>query len=67
MTHFKELKKKTDIKYEDMLFFDDEPRNKEVEVLGVTFVLISRNGLTMKGVERGLKKWQNRRKANKGV
>ncbi|KAJ3534854.1 hypothetical protein NMY22_g6737 [Coprinellus aureogranulatus] len=38
LTHFKRLHKRTGIAYEDMLFFDDERRNAEVEKLGVTFI-----------------------------
>ncbi|CAE6450226.1 unnamed protein product [Rhizoctonia solani] len=34
LRHFKSLNKKTGIPYEEMLFFDDEHRNKEVESLG---------------------------------
>lgn len=34
LRHFKSIHKKTGIAYADMLFFDDESRNKEVEQLG---------------------------------
>ncbi|CED82524.1 Magnesium-dependent phosphatase [Phaffia rhodozyma] len=34
LKHFKRLHEKTGIPYEEMLFFDDESRNKEVESLG---------------------------------
>lgn len=41
-----------------MIFFDDEPRNREVETkLGVTFVLV-KNGTTRKVVEKGLELWR---------
>lgn len=33
ITHFNRLQKATGLRYEDMLFFDDESRNKEVESL----------------------------------
>ncbi|TAQ91589.1 hypothetical protein B7494_g102 [Chlorociboria aeruginascens] len=36
VTHFERLQKATGFKYEEMLFFDDEARNKNVESLGVT-------------------------------
>ncbi|KAJ7752422.1 magnesium-dependent phosphatase-1 [Mycena maculata] len=39
LTHFRALHAKTGIPYEQMLFFDDEPRNREVERLGVAFHL----------------------------
>ncbi|KAJ3834840.1 magnesium-dependent phosphatase-1 [Lentinula raphanica] len=44
LTHFKRLHKKMGIPYSEMLFFDDEHRNREVEELGVTFHLVQ-NGL----------------------
>ena len=34
LRHFKSIHKKTGIAYSEMLFFDDEARNKEVESLG---------------------------------
>ncbi|KAJ9114417.1 hypothetical protein QFC20_001560 [Naganishia adeliensis] len=34
LRHFKSIHKKTGIAYADMLFFDDESRNKEVEQVG---------------------------------
>ncbi|KAH8987424.1 magnesium-dependent phosphatase-1, partial [Lactarius akahatsu] len=43
ITHFKQLHKKTGISYSEMLFFDDELRNKEVESLGVLASWRSRN------------------------
>ncbi|KAF8579147.1 magnesium-dependent phosphatase-1 [Ramaria rubella] len=58
--HFKQLHLKTGISYSEMLFYDDESRNREVESLGVTFVLV-RNGLDTKTFENGLKEWRKRR------
>ena len=40
ITHFVKLQKATELRYEDMLFFDDEPRNKNVESLGVHMQLV---------------------------
>ncbi|KAI0261115.1 magnesium-dependent phosphatase-1 [Gloeopeniophorella convolvens] len=57
IAHFKQLHKKTGIPYSEMLFFDDERRNKEVESLGVTFELVQR-GLDNVSFERGLEKWR---------
>ncbi|KAI0367100.1 magnesium-dependent phosphatase-1 [Pilatotrama ljubarskyi] len=57
--HFKELHKKTGLPYSEMLFFDDEHRNKEVESLGVTFCLVP-NGLDDRSFERGLSEWRKR-------
>ncbi|KAF4636605.1 hypothetical protein G7Y89_g1478 [Cudoniella acicularis] len=36
ITHFTKLQKATGLKFEEMLFFDDESRNRNVETLGVT-------------------------------
>ncbi|EEB07318.2 acid phosphatase [Schizosaccharomyces japonicus yFS275] len=40
ITHMQNISKKLNIEYKDMLFFDDESRNREVERLGVTFQLL---------------------------
>ncbi|CAL1702888.1 unnamed protein product [Somion occarium] len=59
ITHFKKLHQKTGIPYSEMLFFDDEHRNKEVESLGVTFCLVSRE-LDDRTFEHGLNEWRHR-------
>jgi len=59
ITHFKQLHKKTGIPYSEMLFYDDELRNKQVESLGVTFQLVSR-GLDNATFEKGLASWRSR-------
>ncbi|KAJ3718194.1 magnesium-dependent phosphatase-1 [Lentinula raphanica] len=59
LTHFKRLHKKTGIPYSEMLFFDDEHRNREVEELGVTFHLV-RDGLDDRTFEQGLAEWRKR-------
>ncbi|KAI9430347.1 magnesium-dependent phosphatase-1 [Lactarius indigo] len=59
IAHFKQLHKKTGISYSEMLFFDDELRNKEVESLGVTFQLVPR-GLDNATFEKGLASWRSR-------
>jgi len=41
ITHFTQLQKSTGLKYEEMLFFDDESRNRNVESLGVHMYLVS--------------------------
>ncbi|KIM43958.1 hypothetical protein M413DRAFT_443026 [Hebeloma cylindrosporum] len=48
------------IPYSEMLFFDDEARNAEVEKLGVTFHHVPQ-GITFEIFERGLKEWRRRR------
>ncbi|EMD36013.1 hypothetical protein CERSUDRAFT_106612 [Gelatoporia subvermispora B] len=59
LTHFKRLHEKTGLPYSEMLFFDDERRNKEVESLGVTFCLAA-DGLNDSTFESGLKEWRKR-------
>ncbi|KAF2215131.1 hypothetical protein CERZMDRAFT_29992, partial [Cercospora zeae-maydis SCOH1-5] len=58
-THFRKLHSATDIPYEEMLFFDDESRNKEVEDLGVTMQLV-RDGVSRKEIDRGVELWRKR-------
>ncbi|GBE86013.1 magnesium-dependent phosphatase-1 [Sparassis latifolia] len=59
IAHFKALHKKTGLPFTEMLFFDDEHRNKEVESLGVTFCLAP-DGLDDRTFERGLHEWRKR-------
>lgn len=59
ITHFTKLQKATGLRFEDMLFFDDESRNKEVESLGVTMYLV-RDGVTKEEVNKGVKEWRKR-------
>ncbi|KAL2887078.1 Magnesium-dependent phosphatase 1 [Ceratocystis lukuohia] len=60
IAHFEALAKKTGVKFEDMLFFDDENRNREVESLGVTMKLV-RDGVTWDEIEKGVEAWWRRR------
>lgn len=39
------------------VFYDDEPRNREVTKLGVTFVLVT-NGVDRKTFDGGLESWR---------
>ncbi|KAI0338786.1 magnesium-dependent phosphatase-1 [Trametopsis cervina] len=57
--HFKKLHEKTGLPYSEMLFFDDERRNIEVESLGVTFCLVQK-GMDDRTFERGLAEWRKR-------
>ncbi|KAK2460495.1 hypothetical protein APHAL10511_007501 [Amanita phalloides] len=59
LVHFKQLHQKTGLPYSEMLFFDDERRNKEVEKLGVTFHLVS-HGVNHVSFEQGLAEWRKR-------
>ncbi|KAL4064688.1 magnesium-dependent phosphatase-1 [Scleroderma yunnanense] len=59
--HFKELHKKTGLPYSEMLFFDDERRNRNVEKLGVTFIIVPEGrGMDKKLFEQGLQEWRKR-------
>ena len=54
------LQKASGVKYEDMLFFDDEGRNQNVEGLGVVFWLV-RDGVNGEEVDKGVREWRRRR------
>ncbi|KAK1621951.1 acid phosphatase-domain-containing protein [Colletotrichum phormii] len=58
--HFETIFKKTGIPFTDMLFFDDESRNRETESLGVTMQLV-RDGVTWNEIEKGVGEWRKRR------
>lgn len=58
-THFAKLHKKSGLEYEEMLFFDDESRNKNVETLGVVMQLVN-NGVSKKEIDRGVEAWRKR-------
>lgn len=58
LQHFKELQLHTGVTFDQMLFFDDESRNRDVERLGVTFVHVS-NGVNWKVLQKGIEKWRS--------
>ncbi|KAI1659837.1 magnesium-dependent phosphatase-1 [Daldinia decipiens] len=58
--HFKALGKRTGIPHTEMLFFDDESRNRDTESLGVTMWLV-RDGVTWNEVVEGIKEWRRRK------
>ncbi|SPN98474.1 related to magnesium dependent phosphatase [Cephalotrichum gorgonifer] len=60
MGHFENLRKKTGVEFTDMLFFDDESRNAEVESLGVTMWLV-KDGMSWEELENGVGEWRKRR------
>jgi magnesium-dependent phosphatase 1 len=62
LRHFEVLAKRTGIPFGEMLFFDDERPNLEVESLGVTMRLI-KNGLSWEELETGILQWRG----NQGV
>ncbi|KAM0261517.1 hypothetical protein ACHAQJ_002200 [Trichoderma viride] len=58
--HFEALQKRTGIRFEDMLFFDDESRNRETEQLGLTMKLVM-DGVTWEEIGKGVELWRMRR------
>jgi magnesium-dependent phosphatase 1 len=59
ITHFTKLQKATGLRFEDMLFFDDEARNRNVETLGVTMYLV-RDGVNRQEIDNGIREWRKR-------
>ncbi|KAL7900516.1 acid phosphatase domain-containing protein [Trichoderma sp. SZMC 28014] len=58
--HFEALQKRTGIRFEDILFFDDESRNRETEQLGLTMKLVM-DGVTWEEIGQGVELWRSRR------
>lgn len=58
-THFRSLQKKSGLPFEEMLFFDDEARNRNVEQLGVIMYLVI-DGVTAGEVDKGIRDWRRR-------
>jgi magnesium-dependent phosphatase 1 len=58
--HFEAIHRRTGIPFTEMLFFDDESRNRDTESLGVTMWLV-RDGVTWAEVENGIREWRRRR------
>lgn len=61
IAHFKKISKLTGVEYQDMVFFDDEYRNIDVQhSLGVTFVLVDEDvGLDWKTFWNGIEQWRS--------
>ena len=58
--HFEAIARRTGVPYADMLFFDDERRNRDVESLGVTMWLVE-DGVSWMQIEKGVDEWRRRR------
>ncbi|KAF2753998.1 magnesium-dependent phosphatase-1 [Pseudovirgaria hyperparasitica] len=58
-THMAQIKKNSGLEYADMLFFDDESRNKNVEQLGVVMRLV-RDGVTRAEIDEGVRMWRRK-------
>ena len=59
-THFQKIQAQSKLPYEEMLFFDDEPRNRNVEELGVKMHLV-RDGVSWSSFDAGIKAWRSRK------
>ena len=58
--HFNALHKATKVAYEDMIFFDDEARNRNVEKeLDVVFCLVE-DGVSGKVLDEGVDRWRKK-------
>lgn len=58
--HLAKIQKSSGVEYEDVLFFDDEVRNRNVETLGVVMCLV-RDGISKAEVDRGIREWRRRK------
>lgn len=59
-THFQRIQKASGVPFEEMLFFDDERRNRNVESLGVVFWEVP-SGVSRAEVDRGVWEWRRRK------
>jgi magnesium-dependent phosphatase 1 len=59
VVHFERLRRTTQLRCEDMLFFDDEPRNRNVGTLGVHMQLV-RDGVTREEIDNGVREWRKK-------
>ena len=59
ITHFTKIHRATGLPYEEMLFFDDESRNRDTETLGVVMHLV-RDGVTRDEIDRGVRAWRKK-------
>ncbi|KAI9748634.1 MAG: hypothetical protein M1815_003093 [Lichina confinis] len=59
-THFKRIHAQSSVPYNEMLFFDDESRNRDVEQLGVMMYLV-RDGVTADEFDRAVAEWRRRK------
>lgn len=60
LKHMEALSKRTGIPYSEILFFDDEARNRETESLGLTMYWV-KDGVSWGEVEKGVNEWRKRR------
>lgn len=67
--HFRRLAEKSGVGYEEMVFFDDERRNREVEgKLGVVTVIVTEEmGCSMEEFDAGVRRWRREKREGEGV
>lgn len=58
--HMEALAKRNGVAFDEILFFDDESRNRDTETLGVTMWLV-RDGVAWREIEEGVRQWRARR------
>ena len=58
--HFTKIQKASGVPFDEMLFFDDEVRNRNVERLGVVMYLVC-DGITREEIDRGVREWRKRK------
>lgn len=62
ITHFENLKKCTQFRYSEMLFFDDEERNiRDLTSIGVVSILVDDRGVNRKSLRDGLLRFAKER------
>jgi magnesium-dependent phosphatase 1 len=59
IVHMERLAEATGLPFEEMLFFDDESRNRDVEELGVVLWLVA-DGISNDEVDKGVLSWRKR-------
>ncbi|TID15367.1 magnesium-dependent phosphatase-1 [Venturia nashicola] len=57
--HFERLQAATQLPYEEMVFYDDEARNRDTEKLGVVMWLV-KDGVCAREVDEGVRSWRKR-------
>jgi len=66
VAHLTKIRKTLDVEFRDMLFFDDEERNRNVErECGVCFQLV-KDGVTRDEIDRGVRRWREARERGGG-
>ncbi|CUS11835.1 unnamed protein product [Tuber aestivum] len=61
LKHMRRLREKSGVEFRDMLFFDDEPRNRDVCGLGVWFVIVGDEGVDCGLIDEGVRRWRRDR------